>query len=355
MDEGKIVLCNLGQTAHSSEKANKQLAIILVHQIIQAAPTRRGEFATLRPFYLYVDEFGEVVCKDFAKGLDTLRQFGVPLILANQRFGQLRQELGEDLYSAVMSNTLWKAAFNIWSEDADAMVEEIFTKQIHGQDVKYKGYHRLLIPHTEIITLTGETSSTSYSPGTAGHISTFADDLTARSSSESTSWPLGPARSGTSGSHEPAITEYEREYEDDTPVFYSLDEKRAFYKNVIMSQGIGECKLKFVTRNPIALKTVLPEPIFPTDENLEEFKRKSYVENGIPTSREAAALIEQRHRELLGEDYATLCLEEPQEAPILLGEPLDASQRSKYQENTQNAPERCSRKPYKPRFRPAGP
>jgi hypothetical protein len=37
---------------------------------------RRGEPADVRPFYLYVDEFGEVVCKDFAKGLDTLRQFG---------------------------------------------------------------------------------------------------------------------------------------------------------------------------------------------------------------------------------------------------------------------------------------
>lgn len=352
MDEGKIILCNLGQTAHSSEKANKQLAIILVHQIIQAARTRRGEPATLRPFYLYVDEFGEVVCKDFAKGLDTLRQFGVPLILANQRFGQLRQELGEDLYSAVMSNTLWKAAFNIWSEDADAMVEEIFTKQIHGNDIKYQGYHTLLIPHTEIISLAGDSSSTSYSPGTAGHVSTFGDDLTARSSSDSSSWPVGPTHSDTSGSHEAAITKYEREYEDDTPVFFSLEEKRAFYKNVIMSQGVGESKLKFVTRNPITLKTVLPKPIFVTDENLDDFRKRSYSKNGVLTSTEATALIQRRHRELLGDDYAALCLEDGSESPIVLGETLDVSQRSKYEEEAIKRPKRRSKKPYKPRSRP---
>ncbi len=45
-----------------------------------------------------------------------------------------------------MANTLWKAAFNIWSEDSDAMVDELFTRQIHGDNVKYQGYHTLLLP-----------------------------------------------------------------------------------------------------------------------------------------------------------------------------------------------------------------
>ena len=79
MNEGKVILCNLGKGVGLSRRLGRQLGIILIHQIVEAALTRRGGGA--RPFYLYADEFGKVVCSDFSDALDTLRQFGVHLIL----------------------------------------------------------------------------------------------------------------------------------------------------------------------------------------------------------------------------------------------------------------------------------
>jgi hypothetical protein len=136
-------------------------------------------------------------------------------------------------------------------------------------------------------------------------------------------------------------------------VFYSLEEKRAYYKNAITSQKVGECKYKVVGSggNPISLKTIVPPPIYVTDEVLEAFKKKSYVQNGVLTSSEADTLIEQRHKELLGEQYTALAREGLRDDEIIIGEPLDPTQDRKYAEKLTEGRTGRSTRPYKPRTR----
>ncbi|MCJ7783844.1 MAG: type IV secretion system DNA-binding domain-containing protein [Desulfobacterales bacterium] len=316
MDDGKIILCNLGQTARISRKLADMLGVIILHQICQTAQLRRSEHNP-RPFYVYVDEFGKIVCKDFEDALDTLRQFGVFFILANQRLGQLKRDVeNEDVYTAVMANALLKLAFNVWHEDAEIMAKEIFAQQIHGEDIKYHGQHTLLIPHQEVITLEGDsygdTSTEGYTdPGysfTEGIV--YDDHLDPLQTSRTQTYP-GRGYTGSTASmdshssHEALKTEYDREAEDDTPVFYSIEEKTNYYKNQIMKQRQRESKCLIPDRNPISLTTPEVRQIYVDDEYVQKLKEITYKNNEVLSPKEVDLLLNQRYRELLGEDYST--------------------------------------------------
>jgi len=135
MDEGKIVLVNLSPKFISRE-AQRMLGVMIVDMVIEAAFSRADMPEKGRkPFYFIVDEFGEFVCDDFAYALETLRKYGVFLMLSNQQMDQLQQESSR-VYASVMTNCTNKVVFGISREDAETMAKELFTGMFRADQIK---------------------------------------------------------------------------------------------------------------------------------------------------------------------------------------------------------------------------
>jgi hypothetical protein len=135
MDEGKIILINLAPKKFGHDIKN-MLGVMLIDMIVEAATSRSNiPENKRRPFFLMVDEFGELVCDDFAYALDSCRKYKVRLILAHQRLFQLKEDY-PNVYDAVMSNTDIKFTFGISRDNAEIMAKEMFTGKIRGDIIK---------------------------------------------------------------------------------------------------------------------------------------------------------------------------------------------------------------------------
>jgi len=315
MDEGKVVLCNLGSTPTLTDKQSQMLGVMILHQIINAAKTRRGK--NLKRFYLYVDEFPQILCKDFETAPDILRNFGISLILAHQRLGQLTRELQDiDVASAVMANARVKEVFNISQEDAEAMAKEVFGAYIHGEDIKYQGNRTLLVPHQELIKLKGKSKASASGYSTGDSVTSYSEGIIFDADQYGGSrYSMGSATHGPSGGvhdsqvesdteHEAFRTVYERESEPETPVFKSIEEKTWEYIRQILSQKQRESILLMPGIVPVSIRTPWLNDYFMEEEFVREFSQKVNTENGILTHKEVDQLIELRYQELLGDDFS---------------------------------------------------
>lgn len=135
MDQGKVILVNLACTKLSEEE-QKMLGVMVVDKVVQAAKSRSDiPEKKRRPFYFVIDEFGDFVCEDVARGLQALRKFKVSMILAHQELEQLRED-SRRVYSAVMANPAVRLVFRTSREDAEKMALEMFTGKIRDDVVK---------------------------------------------------------------------------------------------------------------------------------------------------------------------------------------------------------------------------
>jgi heme-degrading monooxygenase HmoA len=167
MDEGKIVLVNLAPRKFSHEIKN-MLGVMLIDMIVEAATSRNNiPENKRRPFFLIVDEFGEVVCNDFAYALDSCRKYKVRLILSHQRLFQLKEDY-PNVYDAVMSNTDIKFSFGISRENAEIMAKEMFTGKIRGDKIKDEIWQTKFRPHLVWETVTSHSHVDSQASG-RGH------------------------------------------------------------------------------------------------------------------------------------------------------------------------------------------
>jgi len=101
IDQGKILLVNLSSSDDLSEGSSRVFGALLVNEFFEVASRRRAAPGrTLKPYYLYMDEFQTFVGLDVTAMLDQVRKFKLFAILAHQRFGQL----DDDLRDAVLTN-----------------------------------------------------------------------------------------------------------------------------------------------------------------------------------------------------------------------------------------------------------
>jgi hypothetical protein len=87
IEKGLIILVNLStEGARISEEDAALFATLLLSDLWTAAKERgKGtDEKEIRPFYVYMDEFQNLVTPTIAKNLDQARGFGLHLILANQ-------------------------------------------------------------------------------------------------------------------------------------------------------------------------------------------------------------------------------------------------------------------------------
>jgi type IV secretory pathway TraG/TraD family ATPase VirD4 len=124
MDEGKVLICNLGRV---DGETRRLLGSLIVTGLEQAASSRTDVAPSARrPFYLLMDEFQDYVAQEgseqtFSQILSECRKFGLHLIMAHQHRGQL----GNTLHWA-LENTQVRVIFGVGRQTARTLVEEMY-------------------------------------------------------------------------------------------------------------------------------------------------------------------------------------------------------------------------------------
>lgn len=115
MDRRKILLVNLSKGKLGSLNA-QLLGALIMTKIQMAAMSRADTPAAERPpFYVYIDEFQNIVTDSFAAMLSEIRKYGVGLHMAHQYVDQLP----ETVKQAVIGNVGTLMAFRLGRADAD--------------------------------------------------------------------------------------------------------------------------------------------------------------------------------------------------------------------------------------------
>jgi len=126
MDNKKILLVNLSK-GRLGEINSNLIGLILVGKLQMAALSRADSVGkSFSPFYLYIDEFQNVVTPSIASILSEARKYKLSLNVAHQYLTQLP----DNIKNAVLGNVGSMAIFRISAEDAEALqkrVEPIFT------------------------------------------------------------------------------------------------------------------------------------------------------------------------------------------------------------------------------------
>ncbi|MDF2461332.1 MAG: hypothetical protein K0S68_735 [Candidatus Saccharibacteria bacterium] len=114
MDRRKILLVNLSKGKLGS--LNAQLLGTLIVTKLQMAAMSRADVAPEHrpPFYVYIDEFQNVVTDSFAQMLSEIRKYGVGLHLAHQYVDQLP----DNIKQAIAGNVGTLMAFRLGHADA---------------------------------------------------------------------------------------------------------------------------------------------------------------------------------------------------------------------------------------------
>jgi len=147
MDEGKVLIVNLGDC---SEETAKLLGSLLTVKLQQSAQSRRDVRLReqRRPFYLYMDEFQNFVSteggvKTFSRLLSEAAKFGLHLILAHQTQSQLDHKM-----QGAIGNIGIKVVFGVERDDAELVSKGVFLPEIDvvREEAKTETQHPMYDP-----------------------------------------------------------------------------------------------------------------------------------------------------------------------------------------------------------------
>ena len=159
MDEGSVLLVNLSSAGKISPENAQLLGIMLVNEIFRVAKLRDPRDSKLKPFYFYIDEFGQFITRDIARALEECRKYKLFMILAHQHLAQLKRE-DEYLYASVLTNCKNKVVFGgLSKEDADIMADEVVTGFVNLKSVKDELYSTKIRYHEETRRVFGKSHS----------------------------------------------------------------------------------------------------------------------------------------------------------------------------------------------------
>ncbi len=122
LEQEKILLVDLSKGKIGEINA-QMLGLIFISKL-QAAVLKRANIPQEKryPFYLYVDEFQNLVTDTFASLLSESRKYGLGVHLTNQYFAQLP----EKIQKAILGNVGTMVAFEVGIEDAESLSKEFY-------------------------------------------------------------------------------------------------------------------------------------------------------------------------------------------------------------------------------------
>lgn len=157
LNAGSIVLCNLSQDGAEplGKEDLRMLGSLVIHGVAEAA--YRRDLNERRHCFCFVDEFGDFVSEDVAQGLNRLRKRKVHYVLAHQSIAQIEEE-SPRLYKAMTTNCQVKLIFGgLDREDTERVAKDLYTGQVHANDVKHEVSTIAFRPLIEWIELKTET------------------------------------------------------------------------------------------------------------------------------------------------------------------------------------------------------
>lgn len=120
VDSGKIILAKLSQGAIGVENA-ALLGSLLVAKLHQVTLSRQDQRADeRRPFFLYLDEFHELVTPSMATLFSGVRKYALGLVVAHQDLAQLHARAPE-VERSVLANAYTRIAFRLGESDARSL------------------------------------------------------------------------------------------------------------------------------------------------------------------------------------------------------------------------------------------
>jgi len=210
--DGAIILVNLStEKARVTEEDSALLATLLLTDLWTAAKERgKGtDGRSVKPFYVYIDEFQNFVTPTIAKNLDQARGFGLHLTLANQFPRQILHTgaHGPQVYDSVMANARSKVVFETRGrENLEPLAFDLFMGVMNPDEIKHKLYSTKVLDYREEIKeVTSESTTAGSSHGIqrgrsagagSGGTQAFFGDTETQSSSESESAFAAESESG---------------------------------------------------------------------------------------------------------------------------------------------------------------
>lgn len=346
MDEGGVVLVNLGLSDYLPDTQRRLMGCMLVTELFEHA-MRRPKGA--RPVYLTIDEAGSFVIPEIGKSLDYCRQKGLHMTLSFQHLWQARLE---DLktYKSMKNSARTKIILGVGDrQDALELADDIFTG-LADPEVKHELWclsHRLEDTYLPTFGLGGSaglgvnnalgtskstvktkgrasTKGSQYSVGSqSGETSGGENTL----STESESWQqsfgksetesdsdsegtglqhtiglgLNLGLSGSVGLH-PA-TKHIPFMEKKGVQFYSLEDRRWRAAEKLMTQARGHAIVRLPSGAVKHVAIPKPRPVLLKREEFVRLREGAYRKYSLPAA-EATRIIKERQERLLSEALA---------------------------------------------------
>ena len=323
MDEGKVLLVNLAPSDHLSHENARVFGALLVNEFFEHALRRQRDSRgnDPKPYYLYVDEFQNFVSLDLTEMLDQVRKFGLFLIMAHQRFGQL----DENLIDAVLTNCGIKAVFGgLPVESARIMAQEMFIRELDPKKIKAAIYQTKFWPkyRRDKVYSTASTSSSGSSSGESsgqgyGYSTTSGEFYQPNdwfsSTPSGTSNTSGHSSFSFSGSGQSTSESFsDMEGVADIPIFfpvpfkelssiehYTIDEQLWELTAALKEQFERHCFIKIRQQPTQPMLVPFVKSFYTTEKNLDWYKNKLLGEHDARTPAEIDLLIEEREQALL--------------------------------------------------------
>lgn len=133
MDDKKILLINLSKGQVGEDNA-ALLGAMITTKIYLAAMSRanvaKHEMKNIPNFYLYIDEFQNVVNDSFANILSEARKYKLALIMAHQYV----EQMPDTVRAAIFGNVGTTIAFRVGPEDGEVL-EKLFSPTFYADDI----------------------------------------------------------------------------------------------------------------------------------------------------------------------------------------------------------------------------
>lgn len=204
MDEGWIVLVNLGFSDYLDREAARVFASLMLNEFFENAMRRANDAPYGKPpttFSLYLDEFQEYITDDIAAMLDQVRKGGLHMVLAHQHLGHLADN--QHLLKSILANARIRAVFGgLPYDDACALANEMFLHDLNTRQIKKAYYHTIHLynEQTRLVQSSAQGRSTSKSSNWSTSDATSESHGTSRSQSEQSGYGYGYGSSSSTGS-----------------------------------------------------------------------------------------------------------------------------------------------------------
>jgi hypothetical protein len=204
MDQGHILLLNLGSSEYLDREAAKVFASLLLNEFFETSMVRAADFRRRgeKPptFLLYLDEFQEYITEDMAGMLDQVRKGGLHMVLAHQHLGHLAEN--PKLRKSIFTNARIRAVLGgLDYEDGCVMANEMFLPDLNTRQIKKAYYHTSMLyeEQTRVVKSTTTGSGTSDSENWSRGIGSSQSIARGVSSSSGSGYSVGSSSAVGSG------------------------------------------------------------------------------------------------------------------------------------------------------------